>query len=1024
MRARGTFFNRDVCTVAIILVCGVIAHAQNVQPSPLATLGQTTPQRTTVKADTAALDYTTSWIGNSFGGYSPDPNKILWHIASDVDASYVTPDGKVYTNAGWDEGGRALTTYKDGQIINPLNQNDINNNDGAAYQNGGVAVAADDKYIYQAQYTGIVIKNVPDQTIVGGANTPTQLTGSKTLYKSVAVIGETIANKKLYISESDQNVIDIFDTTTWALVKTLPIKNPARVAVDCLGGVWVTHVDQTVLPPHVNFGTYSGPVIDHYNADGVLLNSITVPDSADVTAIWIDQYGKDGQDRLFVGDDGPDQNVKVYTDILWGNPKLIATFGVKGGTSVGPHYGAVGHYRFHGITGVGTDAHNNLYITQNGIGPAYQTGTASTGGLANTGRGTVIYAYALGDSLDGRDSVAGESDESFWTTRGSHLNWTLNGLEFVSMTTIDPGSDEQAYDADHKFHMYWDRPTGQEAHYASDTIDPVRFPLDIRLTNNGSNNGQSGQIRRIQGKRFLFVQGQSGSYIAIYRFNDNELSDIAIPCGGIDYGAFLGIYNDWAHQPLNGEFIWRDLNNDGTTEPDEFLQPANPSHVDGQQWWVDNDGDIWQVAYHSAIEKSIRFRRYHLQGFDQNGAPIYDYNHVDYFTVPSDLTDVQSVVFDPEASTGGTLYLAGNQYQPTYAGTFTKLARYDHWDEGNRKPTWVIDVTWSPDPNNIWAPNQFRTAGDYIFVGYQEPHYVLIYRKKDGSYVGQLTPGANIGGPVYVGNTDEPLSIGAYQRPDGEYVITGEDDYQDKTIMYRWNAKNLTPPTLPAAPSGFAGVGDDEAADLSWTAVPGALTYQVKRSATPTGPFALVENGIFQTNFEDSGLTNGKTYYYVISAFTQQGASVDSAPISVTTAAKGTTYEAESAILTGGAQVNACPLHCSGGADVNNLNGTTGSGDTTISFKSVVAPAAGTYAVRVYYGVGDTGSYTLNLSVNGATAVAVAPLNFTYGADMPYYVTLNLPLKAGANTIVVSNPSGGNVSSTTIDRILVPFTHN
>ena len=550
------------------------------------------------------------------------------------------------------------------------------------------------------------------------------------------------------------------------------------------------------------------------------------------------------------------------------------------------------------------------------------------------------------------------------------------------MTTIDPGTGSDAFDAYHHFHMDWDEAQGKEARYVSDTTDFLRFPNDIRLTNNGNNNGQSGQVARIRGKRFLFVEGQSGSYIAFYRFDESSGNDIAIPCGGIDYGNGI----DWVNQPVTGqEFIWRDVDNDGTLKANELLQPANATHVDGQQWWVDTDGNIWQVAYYSSKERSIHVRRYLFQGFDGNGAPIYDYDHVNYFNVPPNLTDIQSVVFEPKRSSGGTLYLAGDQDTTAYAGTFTKLARYDRWDEGNRTATWTIDVPWTPDPSNTYAPNQFRVAGDFVFVDYQVPHIIEVFRVKDGTLVGQITPGTNIGGENNVGNTDEPLSIGAYQRADGQYVITQEDDYQAKTVMYRWNAEHLKTPALPAAPTGLIGTGEDETANLSWAAVPGALHYQLKRGSVQGGPYTVVADGIFTTTASDPGLTNGQTYYYVVTVQTVTGTSANSNEVAITAVAEGTTYEAEFSHLANGGAVVACPK-CSGGARMGNVIPAT-----TLTFSNVLAPSAGTYSLRVYYGNGDStlSDYsTLGVTPNGGATVAAGPFRFTGDSGIPTYTAV------------------------------------
>jgi hypothetical protein len=89
------------------------------------------------------LDYRTSWIGNTYGGLDPQTGKGQW-VQQDIAAMCVTPDGTVYTNVPWEEGGGNCMMYKDGKML------------GAAYHthgwgfNGGKAVAVNDKYVFIA----------------------------------------------------------------------------------------------------------------------------------------------------------------------------------------------------------------------------------------------------------------------------------------------------------------------------------------------------------------------------------------------------------------------------------------------------------------------------------------------------------------------------------------------------------------------------------------------------------------------------------------------------------------------------------------------------------------------------------------------------------------------------------------------------------------------------------------------------------------------------------------------------------
>ncbi len=89
--------------------------------------------------------------------------------------------------------------------------------------------------------------------------------------------------------------------------------------------------------------------------------------------------------------------------------------------------------------------------------------------------------------------------------------------------------------------------------------------------------------------------------------------------------------------------------------------------------------------------------------------------------------------------------------------------------------------------------------------------------------------------------------------------------------------------TTPLPPSGLNGVAGDTLATLSWRSATSATTYNLKRSLTNGGPYQLIETTT-GTNFTDTDLTNGATYYYVISASDITGESANSSAISVTPA--------------------------------------------------------------------------------------------------------------------------------------------
>jgi cellulose 1,4-beta-cellobiosidase len=90
--------------------------------------------------------------------------------------------------------------------------------------------------------------------------------------------------------------------------------------------------------------------------------------------------------------------------------------------------------------------------------------------------------------------------------------------------------------------------------------------------------------------------------------------------------------------------------------------------------------------------------------------------------------------------------------------------------------------------------------------------------------------------------------------------------------------------TAPAAPTGLSAATGNGSVTLSWTASGGATSYTVKRATQTGGPYTAIAttSGASSTNYTDSGLTNGTTYYYVVSASNSSGTSANSAQLAAT----------------------------------------------------------------------------------------------------------------------------------------------
>lgn len=89
---------------------------------------------------------------------------------------------------------------------------------------------------------------------------------------------------------------------------------------------------------------------------------------------------------------------------------------------------------------------------------------------------------------------------------------------------------------------------------------------------------------------------------------------------------------------------------------------------------------------------------------------------------------------------------------------------------------------------------------------------------------------------------------------------------------------------VPSAPSGLvASSGSSNHIDLSWTAVAGASSYNVRRSDSVGGPYTLIATGVATNQYADPDLADGATYYYRVTALNGTGESGLSNVASTTT---------------------------------------------------------------------------------------------------------------------------------------------
>jgi cellulose 1,4-beta-cellobiosidase len=184
------------------------------------------------------------------------------------------------------------------------------------------------------------------------------------------------------------------------------------------------------------------------------------------------------------------------------------------------------------------------------------------------------------------------------------------------------------------------------------------------------------------------------------------------------------------------------------------------------------------------------------------------------------------------------------------------------------------------------------------------------------------------------------------------------------------NSTEASAITIPAAPAGLsAAAASTSQINLSWSASTGAASYTVKRSATSGSGYTAVATGVTATSFEDTGLSSGTHYYYIVTALNSGGESVAS-------------YE------VGALTISASP---------ENVSVTAGSGQATISWSA--SAGASSYTIeRATSGVGP-----FAVVATGVTGLSYLDTGLSDGTTYYYQViAVNASGSSTASSVGIS----------------------
>jgi hypothetical protein len=277
---------------------------------------------------------------------------------------------------------------------------------------------------------------------------------------------------------------------------------------------------------------------------------------------------------------------------------------------------------------------------------------------------------------------------------------------------------------------------------------------------------------------------------------------------------------------------------------------------------------------------------------------------------------------------GGKVYLIPslkNYVKQYYPGLKTAITEYNWGDEPN-----LNGATTQADVLGIFGVQGLDMATRWTVPVNPSPTYLAceMYRNYDGnkSAFGETSVYAGVADPDYLSSfaalrsTDGALTVMVINKQQGSTPVTvslanfpttgsaeawqiasaaqssisplGVVGILNNSITASLPSQSITlfvvPPgtivSLPTPPAGLAASVGNGTVSLTWNAAGGASSYTVSRGTSSGGPYTSIGTvtAPAPNHFKDTGLTNGETYYYVVSGTNAAGTSPNSAQLAAT----------------------------------------------------------------------------------------------------------------------------------------------
>jgi len=470
--------------------------------------------------------YTTDWIANTYGLNTT-------RVGNGARSMWVDPTGIIYTASMWDENAGSIGIYQNHATLGTIGSH--NDTQGGAITGNSTDVFAALQYTttYGSGQVGRYIRSSKTRDLIIAVSADTTET------KADVITGLATSGTLLYASDYPGNRVRIF-TTAGVWQRDISVTSPGALAVDSAGDIWVAQMA-------------SGTILE-FSSTGTALNTITLATTARPSALYYDQPNS----QLYIGDQGPDMDIKIYN--ISGTPVLASTFGTLGGYLDSTHAikGIVGDKRFTRVVGIGKDSSGNLYVLNNPWGGSWDLGRNGA---------TDIHAY----------------------NSSGTLLWMLQGLNFEAAASPDPTRSGGWF---YSGNNIYDGTAGGT--FLASTIDAITYPTDQRILTSDASRGEFyGQLATLGGRHFLAVGSQNPDIFYFYHFSPTSgytaIEDSSIP--GTEFGTTARVRGGFCFD-ANGD-VWAGL---GTATSITHYTLAS---------FDSNDKPTWSAGVNTATPTSI-----------------------------------------------------------------------------------------------------------------------------------------------------------------------------------------------------------------------------------------------------------------------------------------------------------------------------------------------------------------------------------------------------------------------------------